>query len=189
MYSRHPTHPNSAARFAGMSFHNLFCARGRGRALTPAGTNLPPSSPLSHQDVSLLPFHAVVLIAMLSSSCHCHAVLLIATSLHLPLHVSDGDCKAQCPLCHQQRQHSSSDLRALSTPHPRYPLTQQRCPSHGEVEKEERNLLPGGHVQGRVNAKQESALPVQLSCGAWPWMPGRSLGWRKSCNVPPPSPG
>lgn len=81
--------------------------------------------------------------------------------------------------------HSSSDLRALSTPHPRYPLTQQRCPSHGQVEKEERNLLPGGHVQGRVNAKRESALPVQL----WPWMPGRSLGGRKSCNVPPTSPG
>lgn len=52
MYSRHPTHPNSAARFSGMSSQNLFCAGGRGRtAKRTGGTSL---LPLSHEDGSRL---------------------------------------------------------------------------------------------------------------------------------------
>lgn len=52
MYSRHPTHPNSAARFSGMSSQNLFCAGGRGRrAKRAGGTSL---LPLSHEDGSRL---------------------------------------------------------------------------------------------------------------------------------------
>ena len=73
MYSRHPTHPNSAAHFSGMSFQNLFCAGGRGRALTPAGTSLLP--PFSQGC-----FPA----AFPCGGHHCHAVLLTATSLCSP---------------------------------------------------------------------------------------------------------
>lgn len=71
MYSRHPTHPNSAVCLSGMSFQNLFCVGGRGRALTLAGTSLLP-----HEDIPLLPLQ--------HSSHHGHAILCIATSLLSP---------------------------------------------------------------------------------------------------------
>lgn len=91
--------------------------------------------------------------------------------------------KAQHPLCHWPRQpvvfggQSDSDPRPLSTPYPRCPLAQEKCPLHREIEKEERNLLPGGHIQGRAHVKWEIrfACADELQCtamDAW-WVPGQ----------------
>lgn len=92
MYSRHPTRPNPAARFSGMAFQNSFCARGRGRALAPAGTSLLP--PFSH---------GCFLTAFPPGGHRCHAVLATMPSLpprHPHCHIS----APPKPSCHRLRQ-------------------------------------------------------------------------------------